>query len=146
MSRWADEFEAEMLTRTPRANGANGAKTPQIRPFGTIGTIGTGKSDENSELDRVRVPSPPSTSEPDSQPDWDSEVRQLIDWFLTTGAPAKPFELCRGVTILDPARWWRSIEGDIEAGPNGPRARYGAVQGDLRRLYALMVGAGGVSR
>ena len=51
---------------------------------------------------------------------------------------AEPFELCQGVTILDPARWWRSIEGDIEAGPNGPRARYGAVQGDLRRLYDLI--------
>ena len=73
---------------------------------------------------------------------WDAEARRLIDWFSTTTPPAEPFELCQGVTILDPARWWRSIEGDIGCGPNGPRARYGAVQGDLRRLYALMKTAG----
>ncbi len=34
----------------------------------------------------------------------------------------------------------------IGCGPTGPRARYGAVQGDLRKLYDLMVGAGGISR
>ena len=75
---------------------------------------------------------------------WDRETQRLIDWFLTTSPPAEPFELCRGVTVLDPARWWRSIEGDIASGPNGPRARYGAVQGDLRRLHALMKTAGGI--
>ncbi len=132
MSRWADEFEAEISARTPCANSANSANSPQIRPFGTIGPIGTGKSDEYSELDRVRVPSP---FEPDKRPEWDSETRQLIDWFSATIPQAEPFELCKGVTILDPARWWQSINGDIASGPNGPRARYGAVQGDLRRLY-----------
>ena len=70
--------------------------------------------------------------------DWDTETQRLIAWFRTATPPAEPFELCRGVTILDPARWWRSIEGDIEFGPNGPRARYGAVQRDLRKLHARM--------
>ncbi len=74
---------------------------------------------------------------------WDTETRRLIDWFSTTTPPAEPFELVPGVVIMDPARWWRSIRSDIECGPNGPRARYGAVQGDLRRLYALMKTAGG---
>ena len=50
-------------------------------------------------------------------------------------------------------RWWfvKVSSGNvmafaIECGPTGPRARYGAVQGDLRKLYDLMVGAGGVSK
>ena len=70
--------------------------------------------------------------------DWDAETSRLIDWFSTTTPPAEPFELCRGVTVLDPVRWWRSIEGDIGCGPNGPRARYGAIQGDLQKLYDLL--------
>ncbi len=75
---------------------------------------------------------------------WDAETQRLVDWFSTTTPPAEPFELCQGVTILDPTRWWRSIEGDIGCGPTGPRARYGAVQGDLRKLYKLMKTAGGI--
>ncbi len=72
----------------------------------------------------------------DSEVNWDADTQRLIDWFPITSPPANPFELCRGVTILDPARWWRSIRGDIASGPTGPRARYGAVQGDLRKLFA----------
>ena len=62
----------------------------------------------------------------------------MIDWFSTTAPPANPFKLCRGVAIRDPARWWQSIRSDIDTGPNGPRARYGAVQGDLRKLRDRM--------
>ena len=68
---------------------------------------------------------------------WDTETRRLIDWFSTTTPPAEPFELVPGVVIMDPARWWRSIEGDIASGQDGPRARYGALQGDLRKLFGL---------
>ncbi len=68
----------------------------------------------------------------------------MIEMFSTKTPPPKPFELCQGVTILDPARWWRSIEGDIGCGPNGPRARYGAVQGDLGKLYAVMMTDSGI--
>ncbi len=140
MSRWADEFETEILSPNPHAKTAKTAKRPILEGFGSFGSFGMGKSDGNSELDRVRVPSAPSASEPDNRPEWDSETRQLIDWFLTTAPAAEPFELCRGVTIRDPAQWWQSIRGDIACGPNGPRARYGAVQGDLRRLHALTEG------
>ena len=103
---------------------------------------------ERNELNEISLP-PGCEAAPSIDPSaegWDGETSRLIDWFSTTTAPAEPFELCQGVTILDPARWWRSIEGDIEPGPNGPRARYGAVQSDLRKLYDLMVGAGGVSK
>jgi hypothetical protein len=68
---------------------------------------------------------------------WDGFTREIIDWFLETAPPSEPFELSPGVTIADPSRWWAAIRSDIFAGPHGPRARYGAVQGDLRRLAGL---------
>ncbi len=70
--------------------------------------------------------------------EWDGEMLTLIRWFLRTHPPVAPFELCRGVTILRPALWWTATRRDITAGPSGPRARYGALQQDLRRLAALM--------
>ncbi len=70
--------------------------------------------------------------------DWDAEMLTLIRWFLSTRPPAGPFELSRSVTILRPALWWTATRRDIAAGPGGPRARYGALQGDLRKLAALM--------
>ncbi len=70
--------------------------------------------------------------------EWDAEMLTLIRWFLGTHPPTEPFELCRGVTVIRPALWWTSTRRDIAAGPNGPRARYGALQQDLRRLAALM--------
>lgn len=68
---------------------------------------------------------------------WDAGTAQLIDWFHQTEPPAKPFQLSAGVTVLDPAIWWRAIGLDIHTGPTGSRARTGALQGDLGRLFAL---------
>ena len=125
-------------------NSDNSANSPDPAPIGTIGTIVNGMDRDKNTVEEgfhaVFLSSDASANSDNSanRSDWDAETSRLIDWFLTTTPPAEPFELCRGVTILDPARWWRSIEVDIGCGPNGPRARYGAVQGDLRRLNALM--------
>ncbi len=70
--------------------------------------------------------------------EWDAEMLTLIRWFLGTQPPTEPFELSKGVTVIRPALWWTATRRDIAAGPNGPRARYGALQQDLRRLAALM--------
>ena len=108
---------------------------------GTIGTIGSGMDRDKNTVEEGFDAVFPSMDATDNsansanRSDWDAETQRLIDWFLTATPPAEPFELCRGVTILDPVRWWRSIHNDIEWGPNGPRARYGAVQGDLHKLY-----------
>ena len=67
---------------------------------------------------------------------WDAETARLIEWFMRTPPPAKPFELCKGVVIANPALWWASLRQDIADGADGPRARHGAVQADLRRLAA----------
>ncbi len=70
--------------------------------------------------------------------EWDAEMLTLIRWFLSTHPPAEPFELSKGVPVIRPALWWTATRRDIAAGPGGPRAHYGALQQDLRRLAALM--------
>ncbi len=69
---------------------------------------------------------------------WDGEMAELVRWFLGTHPPNEPFALTKAVVVLKPALWWTATRRDIAAGPNGPRARYGALQSDLRRLGALM--------
>ncbi len=69
---------------------------------------------------------------------WDAETSRLIEWFMRASPPAQPFELCQGVTVARPGIWWASLRQDIAEGADGPRARYGAVQSDLKRLARAM--------
>ncbi len=69
--------------------------------------------------------------------DWDDETAELIVWFLRTPPPTGPFELCRGVTILRPAQFWRDLEADIARGPGRARGLTGALEDDLRKLHEL---------
>ena len=146
MSRWAQAFEEAMRSADAVDNSANSANSPDSAPIGAIVTIGSGMDRDKNTVEEgshaVFLSSDASANSDNSanRSDWDAETNRLIDWFSTTTPPAERFELCSGVTILDPARWWRSIEGDIALGPNGPRARYGAVQGDLRKLFAARTG------
>lgn len=68
---------------------------------------------------------------------WDPETSRLLEWFRTAVLPPGPFALAPAVTVADSALFRRSLEADIAAGPNGTRARYGALQKDLRRLQGL---------
>ena len=70
------------------------------------------------------------------------ELAGLIEWFASWVPLAEPFQLKLGITILDPQRWRQSIAADIAQGPSGQRARYGALQDDLRRLHGLFGGHG----
>ncbi len=75
---------------------------------------------------------------------WDPETTQLIEWFMRTPPPAQPFELCQGVTVARPDIWWASLRQDIAEGPGGPRAHYGVVQSNLKRLAKLFGGTVGL--
>ena len=70
-------------------------------------------------------------------PQWDAETGRLIAWLKTTSPLAQPFELQPGVWMARPVRYWSYRTANIAAGPGGPRAHYGALQGDLRKLHAL---------
>ena len=68
---------------------------------------------------------------------WPPDIQKIIDWFLTFRPPNHSFLLKQGVTITDPAKYWEYLRSDIAPGPKGARARYDALQADLRRLHKL---------
>jgi hypothetical protein len=74
---------------------------------------------------------------PTAGAEWGDETAALVQWFLSTTPPARPFALYPGVWIAHPARWWESIRVDIADGPGKGRAYYGALEKDLRRLADL---------
>ncbi len=65
------------------------------------------------------------------------DLAPIVEWFLSAEPPAEPFKLKQGITISNPQRWWRDIAADIAAGPEGPRARYGALQSDVIRAWRM---------
>ena len=72
--------------------------------------------------------------------EWDAETTRIIEWFQATEPPTEPFELFPHVKVIHPGRWWKTLKTDIAAGPKGPRARYGAIQADLKRLAEILGG------
>ena len=49
-----------------------------------------------------------------------------------------PFELHPGESVVDMDLFVKGLRRDIEAGPRGPRSRYGALQADLRALRLVI--------
>ena len=76
-------------------------------------------------------------SERKSLPDWPPETARHIEWFRNWRPPVRGFYLRPGVFIRDPARWRDALASDIAEGPDCPRARYGAVHGDLQCIWEL---------
>jgi hypothetical protein len=68
---------------------------------------------------------------------WPDDVQQHIDWFNSWEGTSQPFTLYPWIKITDPSVYFASLRADLSAGPRGTRARYGAVQDDLQRLYEL---------
>jgi len=67
---------------------------------------------------------------------WPEPMVCLVQWFLNATLPEEPFSPSGYEHILHPATYYESLRRDIEAGPKGPRSRYGALQDDLQRLKA----------
>jgi hypothetical protein len=70
---------------------------------------------------------------------WPDQMPELIEWFRRNRArlPRKRFTLSPGVVVSDTDRFFEALECDVQAGPDGPRGRRGAVCDDLRRLREL---------
>ena len=82
-------------------------------------------------------PSPiPPTRLADSPASWDASTAELIDWFRANRdrLPVELFCLWPGAWVVDAALFYRSLDGDIASGPEGPRSRYGGLPHDLKRL------------
>lgn len=73
------------------------------------------------------------------KPVWPPEVQALVDWFLTLNPrEIKPFYLEPHIRVGDPVKFCAGLRREIQTGPNGPRARSGALQDDLRKLIVAL--------
>ena len=70
---------------------------------------------------------------------WDASTLELVTWFHANRdrLPVEPFQLWPGAWVVDAALFYRSLDGDIASGPTGPRAKYGGLAHDLKRLRDL---------
>lgn len=74
--------------------------------------------------------------------DWPADLAAAADFALLLSPedlPATPFDFggphC---TVVDGGKFLSSLQADVRRGPAGPRAMYGAIQGDLRRLRGML--------
>ena len=74
------------------------------------------------------------------------DAAAAVAWFLASEPPSELFVPRRNpmghqfVTVLHPARYWRTLRVDLAAGPGCGRDTYGAVAADVQRLYELFGG------
>jgi hypothetical protein len=68
---------------------------------------------------------------------WCAADAELLAWFETAPLPTKPFLLFTWLRVLEPLLFYATLQGDILAGPRGPRARSRALQDELARLRQL---------
>lgn len=73
----------------------------------------------------------------DNSNNWNSEMKELIEWFKTAQLPTAPFNLEAHVKILCPKKFFAALEMDIVAGSKSPRAKFGTLQSDLLKLRNL---------
>jgi len=87
---------------------------------------------------RRRHPVPGDVCAVETPADWSAD---LASWALTLAPgdlPPAPIDFRPGHTILDAARFLGRLQADVRSGPAGPRARFGALQGDLAQLHRLL--------
>ena len=72
--------------------------------------------------------------------EWSKEDKELIEWFLNlpeSDYPKTPFYLRPGVRVID---FFGVLKEQIAQGPDGPRTRYKALQGDIADLKKVVEG------
>lgn len=83
----------------------------------------------------VRLLRPPPVIE------WDEALAALADFILLLtpcDLPESPFPLAPGCTVVDGRKYLAKLKLDLKAGPKSPRARYGALQDEMRSLHSLL--------
>ena len=68
---------------------------------------------------------------------WPAETKTLLEWFRTAAIPDAPFQLNGHTKVVNSGLFYAALWREIEAGPRGARARYGALQADLIDLVKL---------
>ncbi len=70
---------------------------------------------------------------------WGSLTGLHVLYLLYEAAPSEPFQLDPARFVSDPVLFLVRLYRDVQVGPEGPRARTGALQEDLRLLYTLAI-------
>jgi TubC N-terminal docking domain len=65
------------------------------------------------------------------------ETERALAWFATATLPTVTFALYPWEEVVEPARFFGILQGEISAGPNHWRWQTGATQRDVRRLWEL---------
>ena len=71
---------------------------------------------------------------------WGPETGVHVLYLLYEAVPSEPFQLDQARFVRDPFTFLVRLYRDVQVGPQGPRARTGALQDDLRLLYTLKIG------
>ena len=71
--------------------------------------------------------------------EWSPETAALIEWFGANRdrLPTAPFSLRPGTKVAKTDGFYRGLDQCIQAGPNSPRAKSGALQADLEALRQI---------
>jgi len=69
---------------------------------------------------------------------WPSEVQVLMDWFMKLETPTEPFYLEPHRRVIDPEKFFVSLQNEIAIGPSCPRNRTGALLCDLKILRKIL--------
>jgi hypothetical protein len=69
------------------------------------------------------------------------QLYPLMDWALTLkpeDLPSAPWKLRSCVTTTDNEKFLTSLQRDIRKGPTSPRAKYGALQEDVIKIWNVI--------
>jgi hypothetical protein len=69
---------------------------------------------------------------------WSPDVQSFIDWFLELETPTEPFDLEPHRHVIDPEKFFVSLQNEIAIGPSCPRNRNGALLCDLEILKKIL--------
>jgi|BarGraNGADG00212_2_1021979.scaffolds.fasta_scaffold24719_3 hypothetical protein len=69
---------------------------------------------------------------------WPPEVQVLMDWFMKLETPTEPFYLEPHRRVIDPEKFFVSLQNEIAIGPSCPRNRTGALLCDLKILKKFL--------
>jgi hypothetical protein len=82
--------------------------------------------------DAIDDPAVSQVKIPQALPDqatWTGNARELVDWFAINKSklPVEPFLLRLGTRVVDPSRFYASLQADIDAGAERLQARRGGL-------------------
>lgn len=69
---------------------------------------------------------------------WSPEVHSFMDWFMKLEPPETPFYLEPHRKVIDPEKFFVSLQNEIAIGPSCPRNRTGALLCDLKILRKIL--------